>query len=330
MMYRRVYGVYLAKQSTIRMMKVFRVCLLLFAVVSFCGGGVAQTKELPFPESRFVKVGGVLIHYRHLPAADSVTQGTVLLIHGFAGSTYSWRLITDTLLASGFEVVMVDVPPFGYSDKSPFLNQSMSARALLLKSFMQQEFSGRKWHIAGHSMGGGMAEALVLMAQDEIEIMSLTIVDGVVFREVHPHTDSAPFILRSRLSRGIILLAGKPVLLNRFAVKKLLKSAYGRKPSWEETMGYLHPLKKRGTARAVLGMAAHYEELLDLHSDSLKVPVLAIWGDVDTWVPYAAYAPVVDSFPDSRTELIQGAAHCPMETHPEEFIKVFVPFLEVR
>jgi 2-hydroxy-6-oxonona-2,4-dienedioate hydrolase len=311
-------------------MKDFRFFLMLLTAFGFSRAVAAQDRALPFPDSRFVMVGDVLIHYRYLPTADSIAKGTVLLIHGFAGSTYSWGKIADTLHSSGFEVVMVDVPPFGYSDKNPRLNQSVSARALLLKSYIELAFPDRQWHIAGHSMGGGIAEALTLLAQDEMEIRSLTIVDGGVFRHLHPHKAKAPLCLRYGFSRGVILVAGKTLLVNRVAVKKFLHSAYGRKPSKEELMGYYKPLKTRGTARAVLAMAAYYEELLQLDSDSLKVPVLAIWGVVDTWVPHAAFAPVVESFPDVRCELIPGAAHCPMETHPEAFIKVFLPFLEVK
>jgi len=305
---------------------------LLSAVIGLLlisGVGMAQINPRASCRSVCSTIGDVRIHYLHyLPSDTLVVRGSVLLVHGFAGSTFSWRFITDTLVASGFEVVAVDVPPYGYSDKNPALNQSFTARALLLMDFLAKELPERRWHLTGHSMGGGMVEALAILMQDQV--LSVTFVDGAIFRSLHVGPYPVPMLFRNPVSRGILLTVFKPLMVNRPAVKWMLKSAYGTKPSRRDVTGYLRPLQERGTARAILRSAAASVEVMPVAADSLKVPVLAFWGSNDRWIPEEVFAPVLELMPDTRKVIIEGAAHCPMETHPEEFIRVFLPFLLVN
>ncbi len=303
----------------------FYLYFSLLSLISYCPCN-AQQGSYPFPDSRLAITEGVTIHYRHFPSHDTVVHGSVLLVHGFAGSTFSWRYITDTLQASGFEVVSVDVSPFGYSDKNPALNQSMTARGLLLLSFLRQVYPGRRWHLVGHSMGGGIVEVLALLAQDEV--VSVTFVDGTVFSALSPGSYAPPVVIRSGFMRGVLLFTVKPFVVNRLVVRKLLASAYGRKPLKDEVPGYLKPLKVRGTSRAILKAASISEELIPLQADSLNRPVLAIWGEDDNWIPFHHFRQAIEQMPDVRFYIIPGAAHCPMETHPAAFIAILLPFLK--
>lgn len=296
----------------------------LLAILVY-GGLTAQDRTLSFPESRFAEVDGAKIHYRHFAVEDSLKQGTVLLVHGFAGSTFCWRFVTDTLTASGFDVVAVDIPPFGYSDKSPKLNQSNTARALLLEQFISEIFPGRSWHLVGHSMGGAIVEALAIISEEDI--CSVTFVGGAIFTSLKPEKPKPPLLLRNGITRGLLLVVVKPLLLNRVTLKRFLSSAYGREPLKHEVLGYLKPLKERGTSRAILRSMAVSEELFPLHADSVHLPVLAVWGDEDTWVPAKNFVEALDHMSESRLKIIPGAAHVPMETHPQEFIAVLMEFL---
>ncbi len=40
------------------------------------------------------------------------------MVHGFAGSTYWWQTSAFYLSRYGFTVIAIDVPPFGFSDKT--------------------------------------------------------------------------------------------------------------------------------------------------------------------------------------------------------------------
>ncbi len=315
---------YLCENSQTMRVLLKIICLLVpFIMHNRSTGQISE--KLHFPDSKITSVDGLKIHYRYFPSLTDSLRGSVMLVHGFAGSTFSWRYITDTLQKSGYEIVAVDVPPFGYSDKSHKLNQSFTARATLLNNFINNTFPKRKWHLVGHSLGGGIVQTLAISAPKSV--ISVTLVDGLIFSHLETDALKAPWIIRSGFNRGLLLITLKPVLVNRVMLKRFVASAYGRKPTKEETMGYLRPLKIKGTSRAILKSAACYRELFPVESGIISVPVLAFWGDRDKWVPSGTYLPVVEKMPDVKIVFVKGAAHCPMETHPDEFIEVLMKFL---
>ncbi len=285
----------------------------------------ASDESLPYPGSRLVMVDSVQIHYREFGEFGDDTRGSVLLVHGFAGSTFSWRYVADTLVAHGFHVVAVDVPPFGYSDKDPLLNQSFTYRARLLQRLLVQQWPERKWHLVGHSMGGGMVQSMGIMYLEQL--LSLTIVNGAIFSSITPGEYKAPWAVRGAVRRELALWFARPALLNRWMVRRFLASAYGRKPSPAEVTGYLTPLKLRGTSRAIINSPSVSKENASLSVGDLTLPTLVIWGENDTWLRFEAFKETAEKIPDGQIVVIPQAAHCPMETHPYYFNRLLLAFL---
>ena len=50
-------------------------------------------------ESRFVTCEGVEVHYKVAgpPLSDTPTDAAVLMLHGFGGGTFSWRLVANAV-----------------------------------------------------------------------------------------------------------------------------------------------------------------------------------------------------------------------------------------
>jgi pimeloyl-ACP methyl ester carboxylesterase len=291
--------------------------ILLWPAISLSGK--------PFPNSHFVWVDDVAMHYRLWEGEGRGAQGSVLLVHGFAGSTFSWEGVADSLHQLGYHVVAVDVPPFGYSDKSPRINQSVTARAALLNALLEQEFPGRSWHLAGHSMGGAIVQAMALMYPERTE--SLTLVAATMFWNISPGERASPAVLRLPGLTGFAGGLAEAFVINRRRVANLLESAYGMEPTREQVNGYLRPLQIPGTARAILNSTKHYEEQYFLDSDSLMVPGIAIWGDQDTWVPLEGHQSVLDNLPTIRLVVMEDVGHNPMETHFYAFMEIWLDFL---
>lgn len=286
-----------------------------------------QTMDLPFSNSAFARVDGIKLHYRHWPVPGEERLGSCFLVHGFSASTFSWQEVADSLQQLGYEVVAVDVPPYGYSDKNPRLNQSFTARAGLLMAFLDQEFPGQKWHIAGHSMGGGMVQAMALLYPGAF--LSLTLVSATVFEQTKA-ADRLPFDLMAadplRLAAGAMAEWFLSFNFER-RIRRVLESAYGREPTAEEIRHYAEPLQIPGTALAILSGSAFYMELHDLNASDLAIPGLAIWGGEDSWVPLQEYRQVLEKMPGLELRVIDAAGHNPMETHAGEFMAAWKPFL---
>lgn len=64
---------------------------------------------------RFEKVGDVDVFYRE---AGDPSAPTLLLLHGFAASSYMWRDVIEAL-ADGYHVVAPDLPAFGFTQSPP-------------------------------------------------------------------------------------------------------------------------------------------------------------------------------------------------------------------
>ncbi len=282
----------------------------------------------PFTESVIVDVDGVTLHYR-LWNAQGEVRGKVLLVHGMGGSTYSWNKVAGPLAEAGFAVVAVDLPSFGYSDRSTRFDHSQASRSALLWQLLdeiEEEWrmsdGDTRWSLAGHSMGGGTVAA---MAMDRPgDVASLVLVAGALL-ENNPGA-ARTMLAYPPLGRWLAVIA-QNFMFNEERIGGFLGSAYGREASQEETAGYLEPLRQPGTAQALarLVRTSRSEPLERLAQ--YQGPALAIWGAKDTWVPLAQAYEVKSSLPQLEITTIEDAYHVPMETHPEPFNTALLGFL---
>ena len=86
--------------------------------------------------------------------------GTVLLISGFAQSTYDWRKIWDGLIKSNRRVVAIDMLGCGFSDKPQFPKYDLALHADLYE-FMMYELGIQDVHILSCDMGNNVASELI-------------------------------------------------------------------------------------------------------------------------------------------------------------------------
>jgi pimeloyl-ACP methyl ester carboxylesterase len=279
----------------------------------------------PYENSRYIVIDDVELHFRFWFPESDQHRGSVLLIHGFGASTYSWEAAAEHMQAMGFEVVAIDIPPFGYSEKSSRLNQSNTARAMLVRDFLAQAFPDRRWHFAGHSMGGAIAQAFSLMYPDQL--LSVTFVAGALFSTLDESQSGNQGFLSAWPMRNLAGMLARSCFITPRRVGKLLASAYGKPPSREQVHAYLQPLMIPGTATAIMASPRNSEEIMTLQASGLAVPSLAIWGEKDRWVPFESKKKVLDMMPATDVQIIAGAGHNPMETHLPEFMEAWTRFI---
>ncbi len=314
--------------------------LRIALMILFVGGGsmYAGPSNWPFNNSYFAEIDGVELHFRHWEPAFDSPRGYCLLLHGFSGSTFSWEGLADSLQHLGFDVVALDIPPFGYSDKSPRQNQSTTARALLVHTFLEAVFPGQRWHLTGHSMGGAIAQALALIYPETFT--EVCFVAPALFVNIRANDDVGSDhdnVAGSREAAGrrasilstwpLRSVAGK--LAERFFITRrridgLLLSAYRQKPERYQVDGYLAPLRIPGTAAAILASSRYSREIATLDAKDLAVPAIAIWGKNDSWVPSDSRTKALEKMPSVKVYIIEGAGHNPMETHLDAFMEIWL------
>jgi pimeloyl-ACP methyl ester carboxylesterase len=259
----------------------------------------------PFANSRFEAIDGVRVHVRHWPADGAARGCPVLLLHGFGGSTYSFRELAPALAAAGHDVWALDLPAYGYSARTPFPGTAGAALAPWLDA------KGRGWCLLGHSMGTRVVAELVQARPGGVA--------SVIYLAGNPIPSAKELRSRERFKSPRLRrwLAGlvESRYLREARIGDLLAKAYGRPATAAEIDGYLTPLRQPGTALAIMnGYAAQWPETPT--GDALDgVPTLILWGEKDAWVKPEVADRLQAALPSASRITIDGAGHCPMETH---------------
>lgn len=108
--------------------------------------------------SRIVVSGGSEWHVQRMGQGD-----TILLLHGTAASTHTWRDVMP-VLAKSFDVVAIDLPGHGFSERLVGGSMSLDALGSGIAGLLQ-DLRISPHGIVGHSAGAAIALDLVLNRQ---------------------------------------------------------------------------------------------------------------------------------------------------------------------
>ena len=317
------------------------ILILLCALPYLIPVSVAEPLTAPpFANSAFRMVNGVQLHYRIWPSSVQVTAGQpanttaagkVLLVHGLGGSTVSWIENIAALQAQGFWTVAVDLPGFGYSTRQTGLDHSQASRSTLLWALLSSldneapaSLRGEPWRLVGHSMGGGTVTAMALA--EPARTAAVILVDGAVFDNA-PGPASA-LIRFPPIARWLQVLLER-ALITPERIASILAGAAGQPVPAERANAYYRALTQPGSARAFVDIVrtTHNEPVTGLNR--LGMPIRAIWGSADTWVPLEQAQRLRQAVPRVELHVITGAGHTPMETHAAEFDHLLLDLLRL-
>ena len=251
----------------------------------------------------------------------------VLLIHGMAGSSTTWRDVMPTL-AEHFTVVAPDLLGHGASAK-PRGDYSLGAHASGIRDLLVGLNIGGA-SIVGHSLGGGIAMQFAYQFPERCERLVL-VSSGGLGEEVHP-------LLRAATLPGsefVLPLLAHPRVLN---VASLIPRALGRiglrtRPDLTEmARGYQslsNPEARSAfihTLRGVIDPTGQRINASDRLYLASKMPSLIVWGRRDRIIPVEHAQPTYDGMPGCRLELFDEAGHFPQLDEPVRFARTLEDF----
>ncbi|HMT48642.1 MAG TPA: alpha/beta fold hydrolase [Dietzia sp.] len=264
--------------------------------------------------------------YREAGAGEG--KPTLLLIHGMAGSSGTWREMIPRL-ESSYHILAPDLPGHGESSLD-FDDYSLGAMASALRDLLVVK-GVRRCTVIGHSLGGGVALQFVYQYPDFCERIAL-IGSGGLGKEVN-------WILRLLAVPGAELLltgAAAPFLVSAGDRARGFLTGKGvRAVSLEEPWAAYESLGKPGhrrtffkTLRAVVdnkGQAVSANNRLHLAG---QLPFQLIWGDRDPIIPVSHGHATHDAIPGSRLAIVEGTGHYPHVEDPAAVERIITEFME--
>ncbi|CAN5178387.1 alpha/beta fold hydrolase [soil metagenome] len=273
-------------------------------------------------DMRFLELHGERVAYR-----DAGDGETLLLIHGMAGSSATWRDVIPAL-SKNFRVIAPDLLGHGESNK-PRGDYSLGAFAALLRDLLD-ELGIARATIIGQSLGGGIAMQFAYQHRDRCERVVLIGSGGL-----GPDLSWTLRLLSAPGAELILPVIAPPqVLAAGNKIKSLLSSVGVQSPRGAELWSAYSSLSDRDTRNAFLrtlrsvvdyrGQAV--SALSKLHLTA-QMPVMFVWGDKDKIIPVSHGYAAHEALPGSRLEIMPGLGHFPHVESPTAVVELLEDFI---
>ena len=272
---------------------------------------------------KYLELHGDSIAYRDVGGGDDV----LLLIHGMAGSSETWRALIPRL-SRKYRVVAPDLLGHGQSAK-PRGDYSLGAFAVWLRDLLD-ELGISRATIVGQSLGGGVAMQFVYQHPDYCQRLILISSGGL-----GPDVGWTLRLLSAPGAELILpVIAPRPVLTVGNKLRSWFTAAGIQSPRGAEIWSAYSSLADAQTRQAFLrtlrsvvdyrGQAV--SALNRLHM-AAELPTMAIWGDQDQIIPVAHAHAAHAVRPESRLEILAGVGHFPHVERPTEVVDLIDDFI---
>jgi pimeloyl-ACP methyl ester carboxylesterase len=232
-----------------------------------------------------------------------------LLIHGYGGDLCSYGPMI-ALLAGRHRVLAFDLPGFGES-ASTDEHYTIDSYVETLRQFLDRIEAGPV-HLVCHSLGGHVCIGAALTQPRYIATMTLIDTAGTF--------DTAEFVKQVAKQKGGVNLGHMSLKRGRSLVDLTLG---------EQEFMRRFVVSDPAIWTAVASFRANYHNQIG----DIRTPTLILWGMDDPLFPVAGAAFLKENVPNSQLRILDGAGHCPNESHPRlvvDLIEKFVRESEAR
>jgi len=252
----------------------------------------------------------------------------VILLHGFATSSFLWRNVAPAITEAGHTAYAVDLFGHGESDRPFDADFGIASQAEYLDAAMTALRVARAV-LVGVDIGGDVALRLAATRPERVE--KLVLINTPAFDEL-PAKDitlmqrsTARFAFRT--TRGI--LGAAPL------VEQILRKSVADPDKQMPTRlvaRYLAPFVGKDGTNHLLALASSIsgEDLEDIDLRNIHVPALILWGDEDTFVDGRIAEKLTSALPDGRLVRMPGVARLLPEENPDRLLELLLDFMRKR
>ena len=269
------------------------------------------------------------LHVEILGPDPDTGVDSIVLLHGYGGSSFSWRYWAP-FLAKRAHVVLVDMKGFGSAPKPDDGQYGPRHQAeLIYRLILQADL--QRVTLIGHSLGGGVAldTALRLLDSEPGRLKRLILVASAAYKQRMPL-----FVALAKYRR--LASTALRILGTQFVIRHVLKSIVfdPSEVSDNQVLGYAKPLSSPEAHRALIDTALAIVppdlEKLTARFEELDVPTLVLWGRQDRVVPLWVGERLADKLPDAKLQVLENCGHMPAEELPKESWEALQAFLDQR
>lgn len=257
------------------------------------------------------------------------TNEKIVFLHGGAldNAHMSWKEVIE-LMGNRYDIYTIDMLGYGESDK-PDIVYSIPMYVELLHDMLKQ-LNIKKTHLVGLSMGGGISIGFSLKFPEMVD--KLVLVDSMGFCERMPFHKICRWFVNSRLNSKSYEWIGKSKKLIRWSLAssfigdknkvsdKLIMDLYNLlqapecNKAWESFQRY-----ELGREKITTDLTSHLSEL--------KMPVLIVNGERDSFVSLKSAIAADKLIENSELHIMKGCKHWAQKERPEEFTQELKGFL---
>ena len=251
----------------------------------------------------------------------------LVLLHGFADSADTWRLVLDRLARADRRALALDLPGFGTAARlqpGPVLPQWDAFAAAAIEHVTED---GGQAIVAGNSLGG----AVSLRVGERAHELPLA---GIV--PVAPAGLEMPrwfsIIERDPLVRFIL---ASPLPLPERILRLTVGEAYRqlafarpRAAAGQVVRTFTDHHRTKDQVQSILSTGRRLLPELDGCFDlaAVRCPVLLVWGDRDRMVTHRGARLITEALPETTYELLEGVGHCPQVEAADAVARLLTEF----
>ncbi|RPA69213.1 alpha/beta hydrolase [Cyclobacteriaceae bacterium YHN15] len=280
-------------------------------------------------QSHFMNVEGINMHIKVKGSGEPI-----FLIHGSFSSLHTWEE-WEKELSQYFMTISMDLPGHGLTGPDEKLRYGITDYSNLVLSIADQ-LGIPEFHIAGNSMGGGVA--LKLASDHPDRVLSLNLIDtsGAPGRVRDAAKDNKS---QSYNSGAFIFKVAQNPIFNKLLLKCTPKWVFrwnmnqvyhdDSKITDEQVARYYHLLRREGNRKATIDRLTTRKPY-EIDFSKLNMPVLIMWGAHDAWIPLDNAKRLEEAIPGSILKVYNNAGHVPMEEIPTDTVLDYLSFLGIQ
>lgn len=269
----------------------------------------------------YKKINGIDLHFEYDRHPSS--SQTIVLIHGFLSSLFSYRHLVP-FLKKEFSVVSIDLPPFGKSVHSRRFKYSYKNLAKTVVTLLET-LQISDYTIVGHSLGGQIALNILYhfpgRAKNAVLLSSSSYLNKTKNSQVlASYLPFFPFLVKRYLARSGLEKNLQLVVFDQSLIDD------------EMRQGYMAPfLNNNQIFRGLTHLLRDREgDLLPEALHQIQTPILMIWGRHDRVVPLQVGKRLKKDLIHSQLIILEDTGHLVPEERPEEVFQHMSRFIKTQ